>query len=88
MKLGDAAWKIPEIAIDHYKQALNADPQYSEAYFGLFNLYTKSDKQDPAQAMSYAESFLEAAEDASPQRKEVETGLAKLKKKTSGGKGK
>jgi tetratricopeptide (TPR) repeat protein len=88
VKLGDAAWKIPEIAIDHYKQALNADPQYSEAYFGLFNLYTKSDKQDPAQAMSYAESFLEAAEDASPQRKEVETGLAKLKKKTSGGKGK
>ncbi|MDX1989866.1 MAG: tetratricopeptide repeat protein [Candidatus Obscuribacter sp.] len=88
VKLGDAAWKIPEIAIDHYKQALSADPQYPGAYFGLFSLYTKSDKQDPNQAVTYAEGFLEVADDVSPQRREVEAGLAKLKKRTGGGKGK
>lgn len=88
VKLGDASWKIPEIAIDHYKQALNADPEYPDAYLGLYNLFSKSDKQDPVQAISYAEGFLETAPEAGAQRKEVETSLAKLKKRATGGKGK
>lgn len=88
VKLGDASWKIPEIAIDHYKQALNADPEYPDAYLGLYNLFSKSDKQDPVQAVSYAEGFLETAPEAGAQRKEVETSLAKLKKRATGGKGK
>lgn len=88
VKLGDASWKIPEIAIDHYKQALNADPEYPDAYLGLYNLFSKSDKQDPVQAISYAEGFLETAAEAGAQRKEVETSLAKLKKRATGGKGK
>ncbi|MDQ5934195.1 MAG: Cellulose synthase subunit BcsC [Cyanobacteriota bacterium erpe_2018_sw_21hr_WHONDRS-SW48-000092_B_bin.40] len=88
VKLGDATWKIPEVAIDHYKQALSADPQYSNAYYGLFNLFTKSEKQDPGQAINYALCFLEASEDANPLRKEVESNLVKLKKKSGPVKGK
>ncbi|MBK9619243.1 MAG: tetratricopeptide repeat protein [Candidatus Obscuribacter sp.] len=88
VKLGDSAWKIPEIAVDHYKQGLNADPQCADAFYGLYSLFTKSDKQDPAQASSYGQLFLEASEDSDPRRKEVEANLSKLKKRLPGGKGK
>jgi len=84
VKLGDATWKIPEVAEDHYHQALSADPQYPGAYYGLFNLFTKSEKQDPGQAINYAICFLEASEDTNPLRKEVETSLVKLKKRAPG----
>jgi tetratricopeptide (TPR) repeat protein len=87
-KLGDAMLKVPEVAIDHYKQALSADPQSPAAYFGLFEIYSKTDKQDPSQAIDYALRFLEAAEDNNPQRKEVEGALAKLRKRENSGKGK
>jgi tetratricopeptide (TPR) repeat protein len=76
-KLGDATGKIPEVAIDHYNQALAADPQYPPAYFGLFNLYNKSDS---AQAIKFGQGFLEVSDDTNPQRKTVESVIAKLKK--------
>ncbi len=79
-KLGDATWKIPEVAIDHYNQALIHDPQYPAAYYGLFSLFTKTEREDSDKAIDYATAFLEAADDANPLRKEVEANLAKLKK--------
>lgn len=78
-KLGDATRTIPEVALDHYKQALIADPQHSNAYYGLFCLYGKTKKPDVDQAVNYGNAFLELAED-SPQRADVETTMAKLKK--------
>lgn len=81
-KLGDATRTIPEVAVDHYKQALIADPQYPLAYYGLFNVYGKSKKSfDPEQAINYATCFLEAADDNNPYRKEVEDSVETLKKK-------
>ncbi len=79
-KLGDATWKIPEVAIDHYNQALIHDPQHPAAYYGLFSLFTKTERDDSDKAIDYATAFLEAADDANPLRKEVEANLAKLKK--------
>jgi tetratricopeptide (TPR) repeat protein len=79
-KLGDATWKIPEVAIDHYNQALIHDPQYPAAYYGLFAIHTKTEREDSEKAIDYANAFLEAADDANPLRKEVEASLAKLKK--------
>jgi tetratricopeptide (TPR) repeat protein len=73
-KLGDAMEKVPEVAIDHYKQALTADPQCSSAYFGLFRM---TEKTDAEKAKSYANAFLETAEDNNPNRKDVEAYLAK-----------
>ncbi len=79
-KLGDAAvQKIPELAVDHYKQALIADPQYPEAYYGLFNLFYRT-KNETDKAIDYALCFLEASDEENPLRKEVETNLSKLKK--------
>lgn len=85
-KLGDATWKIPEVAIDHYNQALIHDPQYPSAYYGLFSLFTKTEQQDSDKAIDYANAFLEAADDANPLRKEVEANLVKLKKRGPKGK--
>lgn len=85
-KLGDATWKIPEVAIDHYNQALIHDPQYPAAYYGLFSLFTKTEREDSDKAIDYATAFLEAADDANPLRKEVEANLAKLKKQPKKGK--
>ena len=79
-KLGDATWKLPDVAIDHYKQALIADPQHPNAYYGLFSMFTKGDKPDPNRALENAQYFLEAADDSNPLRQEVESGLMKLKK--------
>jgi tetratricopeptide (TPR) repeat protein len=80
-KLGDATRTIPEVAVDHYKQALIADPQYPNAHYGLYSLFNQKKKGDPEKAVTYALSFLEAADDAHPQRKEVETSLVKLKER-------
>lgn len=79
VKLGDATLKIPEVAVDHYKQALIADPQYPEAYYGLFNLFYRT-KNETDKAIDYALCFLEASDEENPLRKEVETNLSKLKK--------
>jgi tetratricopeptide (TPR) repeat protein len=79
-KLGDATWKLPEVAEDHYKQALIADPQSADAYYGLYSLYAKTNKSDSERAVTYAEAFLEAADDSNPQRQEVESYAAKQKK--------
>lgn len=90
-KLGDATRQMPEVAVDHYKQALIADPQYPNAYYGLFTLFGRGKKPDPEnadKAVNYALAFLEAADDSNPQRKEVEMDLDKLKKKMEKGGGK
>jgi tetratricopeptide (TPR) repeat protein len=84
-KLGDATRTIPEVAVDHYKQALIADPQHPSAYYGLFSVYGKNKKSlDPEQAINYALCFLEAADDNNPQRKEVELVMEKLKGSVKG----
>lgn len=84
-KLGDATRTIPEVAVDHYKQALIADPQFPNAYYGLYSVYGKNKKSlDPEQAMNYALCFLEAADDNNPNRREVEQAVERLK--GSGGK--
>lgn len=83
-KLGDATWKLPAVAIDHYKQALIADPQYPDAYYGLFSIFTKGENQEPDKAFENATCFLEAADESNPLRQEVETGLMKLKKHETG----
>lgn len=85
-KLGDATWKLPAVAIDHYKQALIADPQYPDAYYGLFSMFSKGDNPDPEKAHENAMNFLEAADESHPLRQEVEGGLMKLKKHDGKGK--
>ncbi|MBX9688369.1 MAG: tetratricopeptide repeat protein, partial [Candidatus Obscuribacterales bacterium] len=84
-KLGDATRTIPEVALDHYKQALIADPQHPNAYYGLFCLYGKVKKPDYDQALNYGNSFLELAGDSDPLRHDVEDTLAKLKSKVDKG---
>jgi tetratricopeptide (TPR) repeat protein len=79
-KLGDATWSLPEVAVDHYKQALIADPQNADAYYGLFCLTNKTSDNDPKKAVTYGESFLEAADDSNPHRRTVESTLERLKK--------
>jgi tetratricopeptide (TPR) repeat protein len=81
-KLGDATHSLPEVAEDHYKQALMADPQFPSAYYGLFTLYGKNKKSlDPEQAMNYATCFLEASDDSNPSRKEVEGAVENMRKR-------
>jgi len=79
-KLGDATWKLPEVAEDHYKQALIADPESADAYYGLYTLYAKSSKPDADRALSYATAFLETADDSNSLRQEVEGNVVRLKK--------
>jgi tetratricopeptide (TPR) repeat protein len=88
-KLGDATrTMVPEVAVDHYKQALIADPQSPNAYYGLYSVYSKNKKSiDPEQAVNYALCFLEAADDSHPFRKEVEDNLDKLKQRIDKDKG-
>lgn len=78
-RLGDATQKLPEVAMDHYRQALIADPQHPNAYYGLYLLSLRGPEAEPA--IKNASSFLEAADDADPLRREVEANLAKLKKR-------
>jgi tetratricopeptide (TPR) repeat protein len=81
-RLGDATRTIPEVAVDHYRQALIADPQYPNAYYGLFALYGKSKKSmDPEQAINYGLAFLEAADDNNSARREVEDTMEQLKRR-------
>lgn len=87
-KLGDATRTIPEVALDHYKQALIADPQHSNAYYGLFCLYGKVKKPDYDQAVNYGNSFLELAQESDPLRRDVEDTMSKLKAKADKGGGK
>ena len=85
-KLGDATRTIPEVALDHYKQALIADPQHSSAYYGLFCLYGKVKNPDYEQASNYGNSFLELAQENDPLRADVESTLSKIKGKVDKGK--
>jgi tetratricopeptide (TPR) repeat protein len=81
-RLGDATRTIPEVAVDHYKQALIADPQYPNAYYGLFALYGKNKKSlDPEQAVNYGLAFLEASDDNNSNRREVEDTMEALKRR-------
>ena len=80
VKLGNATEKLPEVAIDHYRQALIVDPQHPPAFFGLYKMLSRT-KKDDEKAIDYATSFLEAAEDSNPLRNEVEDDLSKLKKR-------
>lgn len=85
-KLGDATRSIPEVAVDHYKQALIADPQHSNAYYGLYTLFSGKKGADPEKAINYALAFMEATDDSNPMRKQVEAGIARLKGRAAGGK--
>ncbi len=89
-QLGDAAMKrkIPEIAQDHYKQALIADPEFASAHYGMFLLFSRTEAANADKAEEFANSFLETAEDNNPNRKEVEDWLSKARKKHDKGKSK
>jgi tetratricopeptide (TPR) repeat protein len=78
--LANATWKLPEIAIDHYRQALIADPQHPDAYYGLYKLYFRL-KKDDKKAIDYATTYLEASDDNDPLRKEVEDDLSRMNKR-------
>ena len=80
-KLGDATLKLPDVAIDHYKQALIADPECPSAHYGLFQVNSRG--ADADQAIANASCFLESADDSDPRRREVESSLVKLKKRAS-----
>jgi hypothetical protein len=80
-KLGDATWSLPEVAVDNYKHALIHDPEYPEAYYGLYGLFSKSKAQDLNRAIENAVCFLEAADDSNHFRKEVEQNLEKLRRR-------
>jgi tetratricopeptide (TPR) repeat protein len=82
-KLGGATTTLPEVALDHYKQALIADPQSADAYYGLYTLYAKSRKPDLEKAINYATLFLEAASDDNEQKDEVQGNLEKMKQRLS-----
>lgn len=79
-ELANATWKLPEIAIDHYRQALIADPQHPDAYYGLYKLYFRL-KKDDKKAIDYAHTYLEASDDNDPLRKEVEDDLSRMNKR-------
>ncbi len=80
-KLGDATARMPDVAIDHYQQALIADPQYPSAYYGLFSMFTKSNRADPKLAISNGLCFLEAAEDNNQLRQIVEDDVTRLQQR-------
>ncbi len=80
IKLGDATEKkLPDVAEDHYKQALLADPQLADAYYNLFFLYLKERKDKLEETIEYAENFLESSDDSDNRRQKVEKILFKLK---------
>ncbi len=79
--LGDATTSLPMVAIDHYKQALIADPQYPRAYYGLYLVYARAKKPPKTQdAINYAICFLETADNDDPLKDEVASNLKKLNK--------
>lgn len=80
IKLGDATEKkLPDVAEDHYKQALIADPQDANAFYNLFFLYVKERKDQLEKAIDYGNGFLEASEDTDGRRQQVEKILFKVK---------
>ena len=79
-KLGDATTKLPDVAIDHYKQALIADPQYPSAYYGLYSIFRQRGRSNPQLAIANGLCFLEAADDNNSQRQEVEDTVNRLQK--------
>lgn len=82
VKLGDATEKkLPDVAEDHYKQSLIADPQGADAYYNLFFLYMKEKKDSIESTIEYGENFLEASEDSDNRRQQVEKMLFKLKER-------
>ena len=82
VKLGDATEKkLPDVAEDHYKQSLIADPQGADAYYNLFFLYMKEKKDSIEPTIEYGENFLEASEDSDSRRQQVEKLLFKLKER-------
>lgn len=82
VKLGDATEKkLPDVAEDHYKQSLIADPQGADAYYNLFFLYMKEKKDSIEPTIEYGENFLEASEDSDNRRQQVEKLLFKLKER-------
>lgn len=82
VKLGDATEKkLPDVAEDHYKQSLIADPQGADAYYNLFFLYLKEKKDSIEPTIEYGENFLEASEDSDNRRQQVEKLLFKLKER-------
>jgi tetratricopeptide (TPR) repeat protein len=81
VKLGDATRSIPEVAIDHYKQALIADPECAKAYYGLYTIFAERRRQEPQKALDYAICFLQAADENNPMRKSVEAEASKLKQR-------
>lgn len=80
-ELGKATTRMAPVAIDHFKQALIADPQYAAAYYGLYALHARGYKPDVDKAIEYATRFLEAADEKNPLRAEVQKNLEKLKKR-------
>jgi tetratricopeptide (TPR) repeat protein len=83
-KLGNATWRMPDVAIDHYKQALIADPQYPSAYYGLYSIFSKSRAADaPPLAIANGLCFLEAADDSDKLRPQVEDNVSRLQKRVS-----
>ncbi len=80
-ELGNATIKMAPVAIDHFKQALIADPQCAAAYYGLYSVSARSLKPDADKVHNYAVCFLEAADEKDPLRQEVERYLDKLKKR-------
>jgi tetratricopeptide (TPR) repeat protein len=87
-KLGDATRRMPDVAIDHYKQALIADPQFPSAYYGLYSMFARPRGGDPQLAIANGLCFLEAADDSDKLRPEVEDNVSKLQKRISRSKGK
>jgi tetratricopeptide (TPR) repeat protein len=81
VKLGDATQSLPTVAIDHYHQALIADPQYPPAFYGLFTVFRETHDSD--RAIDNAICFLEVADDGNPRRREVEASIAKLRRHSS-----
>lgn len=80
-KLGDATARMPDVAIDHYKQALIADPQYPSAYYGLYSIFKQRGHTNPQLAIANGLCFLEASDDNNSQRPEVEETVDKLQKR-------
>lgn len=82
IRLGDATEKkLPDVAEDHYKQALIADPQNADAYYNLFILYLKERKNKTEKTIDYGSTFLEVSDDTDNRRKQVEKILFKLKER-------
>ena len=80
-KLGDAMWKIPEAAIDHYKQALVANPSILVHSMDCMHFFPRAKNQIPSWQLIMLFVFWRQPRMATPCEKEVEENILKLKKK-------